>query len=127
VAEPTSEHRFIAFVRRHRERHQERNRVVRYTVAFIGFLVVLAGLVLSLPLVPGPGILVVAIGLMILALEFAWAERLLERTVLQLEQAGKMASNASRTQQLLIVGAFAVVAVAFAAALIAWDLPLVPG
>ena len=100
---------------------------MRYTVAFIGFLVVLAGLVLSLPLVPGPGILVVAIGLMILALEFAWAERLLERTVLQLERAGQMASNASRTQQLLIVGAFAVVAVAFAAALIAWDLPLVPG
>jgi uncharacterized protein (TIGR02611 family) len=127
VAEPTSEHRFIAFVRRHRERHQERNRVVRYTIAFIGFLVVLAGIVLSLPLVPGPGILVVAIGLMILALEFAWAERLLERAVLQLERAGKMASNASTTQQLLIVGAFAVVAVAFAAALIAWDLPLVPG
>jgi uncharacterized protein (TIGR02611 family) len=127
VAEPTSEHRFIAFVRRHRERHQERNRVVRYTIAFIGFLVVLAGIVLSLPFVPGPGILVVAIGLMILALEFAWAERLLERAVLELERAGKMASNASTTQQLLIVGAFAVVAVAFAAALIAWDLPLVPG
>jgi uncharacterized protein (TIGR02611 family) len=127
VDEPTPQHRFVQFVRKHRERHRERNRVVRYTVAFIGFLVVLVGLVLSLPLVPGPGILVVAIGLMILALEFAWAERLLERTVLQLERAGKMASNASRTQQLLIVGAFGVVAVAFAAALIAWDLPLVPG
>jgi uncharacterized protein (TIGR02611 family) len=127
VAEPTSEHRFLAFVRRHRERHRERNRVVRYTVAFIGFLVVLAGIVLSLPLVPGPGVLVVAIGLMILALEFAWAERLLERTVEQLERAGQTVGKASRTQQLLIVGAFGVVAVAFAAALIAWDLPLVPG
>jgi uncharacterized protein (TIGR02611 family) len=127
VAEPTSEHRFLAFVRRHRERHQERNRVVRYVIAFIGFVVVLAGLVMSVPFVPGPGVLVVAIGLMILALEFAWAERLLERTVLQLERAGKMARDASRAQQLLIVGAFAVVAVAFAAALIALDLPLVPG
>ncbi len=127
MAEPTSEHRFLAFVRRHRERHRERNRVVRYTVAFIGFLVVLAGIVLSLPLVPGPGVLVVAIGLMILALEFAWAERLLERTVEELERAGQTVGKASRTQQLLIVAAFAIVAVAFVAALIAWDLPVVPG
>jgi uncharacterized protein (TIGR02611 family) len=127
VAEPRSEHRFIAFVRRHRERHRERNRAVRYVVAFIGFLVVLAGLVMSVPLVPGPGVLVVAVGLMILALEFAWAERLLERTVEQLERAGQTVGKASRTQQVLIVGAFAVVAVVFLAALIMWDLPVVPG
>lgn len=125
MAEPTPEHRFLAFVRRHRELHRERNRVVRYTLVFVGFVVVLAGVVLIV--LPGPGFLVVAVGLMILALEFAWAERLLERIVLRLEQAGKMASNAGRTQQLLIVGACAVVAVAFVAALIAWDLPVVPG
>jgi uncharacterized protein (TIGR02611 family) len=127
VDESTEQHRFLEFVRRHRELHQQRNRVVRYAVSFLGFVVLLAGLLMSVPLVPGPGIFVVAIGLTILALEFAWAERLLERTVLQLERAGKMARNASRAQQLLIVGAFAVVAVAFTAALIAWDLPLVPG
>jgi uncharacterized protein (TIGR02611 family) len=121
------QHRFVEFVRRHRELHHQRNRVVRYTVSFVGFVVLLAGLLMSVPLVPGPGLFVVAIGLMILALEFAWAERLLERTVLQLERAGKMARDASRAQQLVIVGAFAVVAVAFAAALIALDLPLVPG
>ena len=127
MAEPTSEHRFIAFVRRHRERHRERNRVLRIAVATLGFLVILAGLVLSLPLVPGPGILVIALGLAILALEFAWAERLLERAVNELERAGQTVGKASRTQQLLIVGAFALVAVAFVAALIAWDLPVVPG
>jgi uncharacterized protein (TIGR02611 family) len=127
VAEPTSEHRFIAFVRRHRERHRERNRVLRIAVATLGFLVILAGLVLSLPLVPGPGVLVIALGLAILALEFAWAERLLERAVNELERAGQTVGKASRTQQLLLVGAFALVAVAFVAALIAWDLPVVPG
>lgn len=127
MAEPTSQHRFIAFVRRHRDRHRERNRILRIAVATVGFLVILAGLVMSVPLVPGPGILVVAIGLTILALEFAWAERLLERTVDELERAGQTVGKASRTQQLLIVGAFAVVAVAFVAALIVWDLPVVPG
>lgn len=125
--EPTPQHRFVEFVRRHRLRHRQRNRFVRYAVATFGFLVVLVGIVLSLPLVPGPGVLVIAVGLMILALEFAWAERLLERTVTKLEQAGRTMNRASRTQQALIVGAFAVVAVAFVAALIAWDLPLVPG
>lgn len=127
MAEPTSQHRFIAFVRRHRDRHRERNRILRIAVATLGFLVILAGLVMSVPLVPGPGILVVAIGLTILALEFAWAERLLERTVDELERAGQRVSKASRTQQLLIVGAFVLVAVAFVAAVIAWDLPGVPG
>jgi uncharacterized protein (TIGR02611 family) len=127
VAEPTSQHRFLAFVRRNRERHRERNRILRIAVATLGFLVILAGLIMSVPLVPGPGILVVAIGLMILALEFAWAERLLERTVDELERAGQTVGKASRTQQLLIVGAFALVAVAFVAALIVWDLPVVPG
>ena len=127
MAEPTSQHRFIAFVRRHRQRHRERNRILRIAVATPGFLVILAGLVMSVPLVPGPGILVVAIGLTILALEFAWAERLLERTVNELERAGQTVSKASRTQQVLIVGVFALVAVAFVAALIVWDLPVVPG
>jgi uncharacterized protein (TIGR02611 family) len=127
VAEPTSQHRFLAFVRRNRERHRERNRILRIAVATLGFLVILAGLIMSVPLVPGPGIVVVAIGLTILALEFAWAERLLERTVDELERAGQTVGKASRTQQLLIVGAFALVAVAFVAALIVWDLPVVPG
>jgi uncharacterized protein (TIGR02611 family) len=126
VAEPTSEHRFIAFVRRHRDRHRERNRILRIAVATLGFLVIIAGLVLSLPLVPGPGVLLIAVGLAILALEFAWAERLLERTVEKLEQAGRTVNRASRTQQLLIVGACAALAVAFLAAAIMWDVPVLP-
>jgi uncharacterized protein (TIGR02611 family) len=126
VDEPAAQHRFIAFVRKHRERHRARNRIVRFGVATLGFLVVLAGLVMSVPLVPGPGFLVVAIGLMILALEFAWAERLLERTVEKLEQAGKTVNRASRTQQLLIVGACAVLAVAVLTAAIMWDVPVLP-
>jgi uncharacterized protein (TIGR02611 family) len=126
VAEPTSQHRFIAFVRRHRERHRERNRIVRVAVATFGFLVVLTGVVLSLPLVPGPGVLVIAVGLAILALEFAWAERLLERTVEKLEQAGRTVNRASRTRQLLIVGVCAALAVAFLTAAIMWDVPVLP-
>lgn len=52
-------------------------RIVRKTlVALIGFPVVALGLLL-IPL-PGPGLLVVFIGFLILSLEFEWAEKHLE-------------------------------------------------
>lgn len=52
---------------------------VRYArkiaIGLVGGVVVVAGVVLSLPGIPGPGLLVVFLGLGILSLEFAWAER----------------------------------------------------
>ncbi len=42
-----------------------------------GFTVLLVGLVLSIPLVPGPGFVFVLAGLAMLAAEFMWARRLL--------------------------------------------------
>ena len=41
-----------------------------------GLLLVVVGIVLSLPLVPGPGIVVIAIGVGLLSHEFEWARRL---------------------------------------------------
>ena len=50
----------------------------RIAIGVIGFIVVVAGILL-IPL-PGPGLLVVIAGLSILALEFAWAKRWLDWT-----------------------------------------------
>jgi uncharacterized protein (TIGR02611 family) len=69
-----------------RRHHRERSRLYRIAFAAGGFAVLLAGIVLSLPLVPGPGFVLVAIGLGMLALEFRWAERALERAVDALER-----------------------------------------
>jgi uncharacterized protein (TIGR02611 family) len=69
-----------------RRHHQERSRLYRIGFAAAGFAVLLAGVILSLPLVPGPGFVLVAIGLGMLALEFRWAERALERAVDALER-----------------------------------------
>ncbi len=80
--EPRSRHRLIEAVRERRDRHRTRSRIIRAAVAIAGFLVVLVGLAM-IPL-PGPGLLVIAAGLAILALEFAWAERWLERTIEQM-------------------------------------------
>jgi uncharacterized protein (TIGR02611 family) len=72
-------------VRRRRERHKERHLLYRTIFAIAAFFVVVGGIVLSLPLVPGPGVLLIAIGLSMLALEFTWAERVLEKTLLRVE------------------------------------------
>jgi uncharacterized protein (TIGR02611 family) len=122
--EPSPRRRFLDGVKERRERHRERSKVVRAAVALAGFVVVLAGLAM-IPL-PGPGLLVTAAGLAILALEFVWAERVLERTVDQMNKATDSVKRASRLQQVILVllGVLAIAAALTAA--YAWDIPLVP-
>jgi uncharacterized protein (TIGR02611 family) len=117
--------RLLDGVRERRERHLERNRLLRIGFALFGFLVVLAGL--AMLVLPGPGLLVIALGLGILALEFAWAERLLERTVDRMEDAANTVKRASRTQQLLLAAATAAAAVGAIVAVLLWDIPFLPG
>jgi uncharacterized protein (TIGR02611 family) len=116
--------RFVHGARERRERHRQRNRIIRLVVAIAGFLVVCIGIVL-IPL-PGPGLLVVAVGLFILALEFAWAERLLERTVDRLEQAAEEVRTSSGPRKVLyafigLAGAIVTLAIA-----LLWDVPFLP-
>jgi uncharacterized protein (TIGR02611 family) len=49
----------------------------RIAVTVVGFVVLAAGLVMMVT--PGPGIVVILLGLAILATEWAWAERALDR------------------------------------------------
>jgi uncharacterized protein (TIGR02611 family) len=117
--------RFVEMVKERRERHRQRSRIVRAAVALAGFVVVLAGLAM-IPL-PGPGLLIVAAGLAILALEFVWAERWLERTIERVDAASDKVKRASRAQQ-VILGLLVVLAVAAVVTLAyAWDLPFLPG
>jgi len=67
-----------------RERQRERRFVVRIVFAATGLVVLLGGL--AMLVLPGPGMLVTVIGLSMLALEFAWAERLLGKALDRLEQ-----------------------------------------
>jgi putative transmembrane protein PGPGW len=57
--------------------------VLRHTVRVsrvaVGAVLVLVGIVLALPLVPGPGLLFIFGGLGVLGGEFEWARRLHER------------------------------------------------
>ncbi len=62
---------------------------VRLSVAAVGFTVLTAGLIMLLT--PGPGLLVIIGGLAILAHEFAWAARALDRVKLRAAQAKEAA------------------------------------
>ena len=111
-------HPLLARLQARRERHARRSVAYRVAFAATGFTVVAGGIVLSLPLVPGPGIPLIAAGLAMLALEFDWAERLLERIVLRVDRL--LLSG----RALLAVAA--VIAGAAAFAVVLWDVPFLP-
>jgi len=51
----------------------------RWIMIIFGFTLLIIGILLAIPGVPGPGILIVWSGLAILALEFIWARKLLKK------------------------------------------------
>jgi uncharacterized protein (TIGR02611 family) len=113
-------------LRERRERHKQRNLLHRIGIVILGILVVIAGIILTLPGVPGPGIVTILFGLGFLALEFDWAERWMERVIIWGDRAAERAERSS-TRQRVIAGIGAVLAAgAFVAAAILWDIPLVP-
>ena len=124
MEEAPRKRRFLDGVRERREKHLERNRIVRVVVAIFGFLVVLAGI--AMLVLPGPGLLVIAIGLGTLALEFVWAERLLEKTVDKMEAAAETVKRSSRTEQALLVVLAALGSIGLLAAALLWDVPFLP-
>lgn len=116
--------RLLESLEARRRRFEQRGVVFRWLFVVLGILVVVAGA--AMIVLPGPGIVVIAIGLAMLALQFDWAERLLERAVDQAEHAAEAATRASPAQKAL-TGALVVLGLA---GLAAWaylgDVPLVP-
>ena len=92
----------------------------------VGCLVVLLGVVLAAPGVPGPGIAVMLAGLGFLALEFDRAERLVERVIVWGDSAAERAEAAPRWQKVLSGLLAALATAGFVAAAILWDIPLLP-
>jgi uncharacterized protein (TIGR02611 family) len=109
-----------------KERHKQRNVVHRAAIVVLGVLIVCAGIVMSGPGVPGPGIVTILIGLGFLALEFERAERLLERVIIWGDRTAERAERTTTKQRVIAGIATAAALAAFAAAAILWDIPLVP-
>lgn len=85
----------------------------RIAVTVVGFIVLLAGLVMMVT--PGPGILGIIAGLAILATEYAWAEHMLDKAKKRAGQAARVATASPLRVALAVAGA-----VAGAAAVVVW-------
>jgi len=109
-----------------KERHAERGIVARVGVVILGGLLVIAGIFMSGPGIPGPGILVILLGLSFLALEFEKAERLLEKAIVWADRAKDRAENASPRQKIATAVVTALAIGGFVVAAILWDIPLLP-
>lgn len=108
-----------------RSRHKQRPKLYRGAVVVAGFLVTLAGVIMTGP-VPGPGFLIIPVGLALLALEFDWAERLLVKAVRYADRQKRKASEASTAQKVASGIAFVVVVAAALVAINYWDPPFWP-
>ena len=109
-------------VRARRAHHRRRGRAYRVSFAGAGFVLVLLGIVLALPLVPGPGLVLLLIGLGMLAVEFDWAERLLDTTLGRAERAAGERTRLQKVVATLFLVLFVAAAVATA---LVWGVPFV--
>jgi uncharacterized protein (TIGR02611 family) len=109
-----------------KELHKQRNLLQRAGVVLLGLLIVLAGIVMSGPGVPGPGIVTIILGLGFLALEFDWAERWLERVILWGDRVADRAERTTPRQRIAAGIGAALALAAFAYWAIRDDIPLVP-
>lgn len=111
-------------LRAQRARHLRRPKPIRVLIVAAGFVVTLGGIVLLV--LPGPAFVIIPIGLALLALEFAWAERALEKALDHAETAKDAAGATSPTQRLLAIVAGVLAVAAAVAAVVLWDIPFLP-
>jgi uncharacterized protein (TIGR02611 family) len=112
-------------VRARRERHRQRHRLYRIGFAALGFLVLAAGVVMLVT--PGPGIPAIILGLAMLALEFAWAERWLERIVNRVEEAADQVRESSPAKRAGLIALGVLALAAIIGVIVFWDVPFLPG
>ena len=121
---PPEKHSLSEKLAQRRARHVQRSKAYRVAFAILAFVVILGGLAL-VPL-PGPGWAIVFVGLGMLALEFKWAENLMEKVLDRIEAAQEAAKNASPFQKAFVTLVGVLGIAAFVVAAILWDIPLLP-
>src|SRR3712207_4157240 len=101
--DPPPEPKLVKRLRARQAEHRSRGRVYRALFVLVGLVVLATGI--AMLALPGPAFVVIPIGLAILSLEFAWAERLLERALVKGEDARRKAAAASPAQKALSAAA----------------------
>jgi uncharacterized protein (TIGR02611 family) len=107
-----------------RRRHLRRPRIYRIAFVVAGAIVTLAGV--AMLALPGPAFVVIPVGLTMLAMEFAWAERALTHALRHAERAQAQAKAATPAQKALTAAAVVLAIAAVVTAILLWDIPLLP-
>lgn len=126
VSEPgqTPKPKLVEKLQERKEVHLQRSKPVRILYVLVGFTVLFGGL--AMLVLPGPAFLVIPVGLAILALEFTWAEAMLQRAIEEGEKAKQRASETTATQRVLTGIAIGLGVAAVATWAIVGDIPVVP-
>lgn len=123
-ADARPEPKLVTKLKERKESHRERGPLYRAAFVLAGAICLLAGA--AMLVLPGPAFVVIPVGLALLALEFTWAERLLERSLHEADKARRKAAEATRTLRVLTGVAVACAAAAFVTAAVLYDIPLLP-
>jgi uncharacterized protein (TIGR02611 family) len=107
-----------------RETHKDRHPAIRGAFLLAGLTLLLGGA--AMLVLPGPAFVVIPVGLALLSLEFCWAGRLLDKSLVKADEAKDKAANASRTSKLLTASGVACAATAVVVVAAAYDVPYVP-
>jgi uncharacterized protein (TIGR02611 family) len=116
--------RIVQKLQESRETHKDRHLIVRGAFAVAGVILLLGGV--AMLALPGPAFVVIPIGLALLSLEFAWAGRLLDKSLEKADAAKDKATGASRTVKLLVAAAVVCGVIAAVVVALAYDVPYVP-
>lgn len=116
--------RLVQRLQDRRDTHKDRSIVVRVAFVIAGLIFLLGGL--AMMVLPGPALLVIPIGLAMLSLEFCWAGRLLDKSLVKADEAKDKAANASRTSKLLTAGGVVCAIIAAVVVALAYDVPGLP-
>jgi uncharacterized protein (TIGR02611 family) len=107
-----------------RASHRHRHPLFRVAFGVAGAVVLLAGVVMLVT--PGPAFVLIPVGLAMLSLEFAWAERLLTRSLEHAAAAQEKAARATPAQRALAAAGTALAIAACVLAVLWWDIPVLP-
>ena len=120
----TRAERMRARLAERRAAHLRRGRFYRASVVVAGGTITAGGV--ALLVLPGPAFLIMPIGLAMLALEFAWAEKLLDKAIAQADAAQRKAAQTTPLQRVLGAAVTLVVVAAAVSVAVMYDVPLLP-
>jgi uncharacterized protein (TIGR02611 family) len=122
--EPRQPPKLVRKLQDQRDTHKDRHPVIRAAFVLAGLTLLLGGA--AMLVLPGPAFVVIPVGLALLSLEFCWAGRLLDKSLVKADEAKDKAANASRTSKLLTASGVACAAVAVVAVAVVYDVPYAP-